>query len=99
MDFVGNQYPMSREYRIALVCGFTPLFVGIALFLIWLNTHWDWLISAGILTPFMGCFAFALGVIGLAISPESRRARPLMACALLLCSPMAMAIVLVCAAM
>ncbi|SIO67317.1 hypothetical protein SAMN05444166_8332 [Singulisphaera sp. GP187] len=50
---------MSPYYKISLICGATPLFVGIAIFLLWLITRWDWLMAAGLLTLYLERFSFA----------------------------------------
>ncbi len=57
---------MKIAYRIALFCGATPLILGIAIFLAWLVTRWDWLSVAGILNIAGGLALFALGLASLA---------------------------------
>ncbi|MFI5458362.1 MAG: hypothetical protein ACHRXM_23275 [Isosphaerales bacterium] len=57
---------MNRAYRVALICGAVPLVFGVSIFLLWLITHWDWLMMAGIFTLYSGLVIFAVGVIALA---------------------------------
>ena len=58
---------MKIAYRIALFCGATPLLLGIAIFLAWLVTRWDWLAAAGIFNIEGGLALFVIGVISLAL--------------------------------
>lgn len=48
-------------YRFACLCGAIPLIAGVSIFLLWLATGWDWLVSAGVLTI---CFGIALVMVG-----------------------------------
>lgn len=57
---------MRRTYRVALICGAFPLFVGVSIFMLWLITRWDWLMVAGIYTIYGGVAIFLVGVIALA---------------------------------
>jgi hypothetical protein len=45
---------MKLFYGVALVCGAVPLIAGILIFLLWLITHWNWLMMAGIITLYGG---------------------------------------------
>jgi len=56
---------MKRVYRIAVICGFIPLLVGISIFVIWLITRSDWLMLAGLLTIYGGIALFVVGAIAL----------------------------------
>lgn len=80
---------MDRAYRLALFCGATPLLVGLSIFFLWLFTHWQWLMIAGILTLAAGPVMFVFGLLNLAhfvglarrepnLAP--RRLRPAMFC-------------------
>ncbi len=57
---------MSRAYRVALICGAFPLFVGISIFMLWLITRWDWLMGAGLFALWGGIAIFLIGVLALA---------------------------------
>ena len=57
---------MKRMYAIALTCGAVPLLVGVAIFLLWLITRWDWLMVAGLITMYAGIVIFFIGAIALA---------------------------------
>jgi len=57
---------MNRAYRVALICGAVPLVFGVSIFLLWLITHWVWLMMAGIFTLYSGLVIFAVGIIALA---------------------------------
>jgi hypothetical protein len=57
---------MNRFYKIALLCGFVPLLVGISIFLLWLVVRWRWLAVAGFFTICGGFLLFLAGVIALA---------------------------------
>ena len=56
---------MNRTYRIALICGATPLFIGVSIFLLWLVTRWNWLMMAGLYTIYGGVPIFLIGVVAL----------------------------------
>jgi hypothetical protein len=56
---------MSRTYRIATICGATPLLVGVVIFLLWLVTRWDWLMAAGMFTIYGGVAMLLFGAIAL----------------------------------
>ena len=58
---------MKRLYRISLICGATPLAVGITMFAVWYFTRWDSLISLGILAFYGGLVVFFLGITCLSI--------------------------------
>lgn len=74
---------MNRAYRVALICGASPLLVGVSVFLLWLVTRWDWLMAAGMLTLYGGVAIFLVGALALARfcwlafrSPDPRGRRP-----------------------
>ena len=94
---------MDRPYRIALMCGIAPQTVGIAIFLLWLVTRWEWLVGAGLVTIYAGVFSVLIGAIALAMStfdfsdarssPGRRRFALALAAALLVANfPMAAAV-------
>ncbi len=56
---------MNRDYRVALICGILPLFIGVSIFVLWLITSWNWLMLAGIFTLSGGSAAFLLGILAL----------------------------------
>lgn len=56
---------MNRTYRIALICGAAPLFIGISIFFLWLITRWNWLMMAGLFTIYGGIPIFLIGVAAL----------------------------------
>ena len=56
---------MNRLYRLALICGSLPLFVGVSIFLLWLITRWEWLMTAGVFTLFGGVAVVFIGFIAL----------------------------------
>jgi hypothetical protein len=58
----------NRAHRVALICGTTPLLLGMALFVVWLATRWAWLIVAGAVVFYGGLAVVATGVIALWIS-------------------------------
>jgi hypothetical protein len=57
---------MSRSYRIALFCCLFPLVVGVSIFVLWLITHWPWLMIAGMVTICGGVGFFVVGMFALA---------------------------------
>jgi hypothetical protein len=86
---------MRRAYQIALFCGAFPLTCGTLVFLLWLVTRWDWLMTAGIVTIIGGLQVFLIGNIALAwyrglalrspeVTPRQLRFRTLAAVGLLL---------------
>lgn len=58
---------MTRWYRLSLICGFTPLILGIVTFISWVVTGADWLQLAGILNIILGLALFACGVLFLGV--------------------------------
>jgi hypothetical protein len=54
---------MDRSYRDSLICGASPLFMGVAIFLLWLVTRWNWLMLAGILNIYGGLVFFLSGAV------------------------------------
>ena len=58
---------MNRWLRCAVVCGAAPLAVGVAVFLVWLLTRWNWLMFAGILTIYGGLAVVAVGAASLVV--------------------------------
>ena len=52
-------------YRIAVICGATPLFLGLSIFLLWWWTRHEMLIVAGILTIYLGTAVVFLGTVAL----------------------------------
>jgi hypothetical protein len=57
---------MNRAYRVALFCGVFPLLVGISIFLLWVITSWEWLMTAGYFALCGGVPFFIVGVVALA---------------------------------
>ena len=57
---------MRSARRVALLCGGIPLVAGVAIFLLWLMTSWQWLMFAGFATLYGGLGFFAIGSIALA---------------------------------
>lgn len=51
--------------RLAWLCGLLPLVVGVAIFLLWLATHWPWLELAGLFTILGGFVVSLIGVLAL----------------------------------
>lgn len=92
---------MKSSYRTAWVCGVLPLLLGVAVYLLWLATDWDWLMMAGVVTLCGGCVVVAVGAralvrfcrIGLHTAglPRRRVWLPAVACAGLLLSNFAVA--------
>jgi hypothetical protein len=56
---------MNWPCRIAWFCGACPLLVGISIFVLWLITHWQWLMMAGLITICGGIALIAIGMIAL----------------------------------
>jgi len=57
---------LNRAHRVALVCGATPLVVGIAIFVTWLVLRLDVLMLAGAYTLCGGMALFVVGGVALA---------------------------------
>jgi hypothetical protein len=57
---------VKGAYTVALPCGAAPLCAGVAIYLLWLVTSSDALAIAGVFVLFVGCVAFAVGVLALA---------------------------------
>jgi len=57
---------MNRAYWVALLCGVIPLVVGASIFMLWLITRWDGLMTAGIYTLYGGVAVFSVGILALA---------------------------------
>ncbi len=57
---------MNQAYRNAVICGAVPLIVGVSVFLLWLVTRWDQLMTAGVATLYAGAFMLLIGVLELA---------------------------------
>jgi hypothetical protein len=57
---------VKGAYRVALACGALPLVAGIAVFLLWIPTRWEWLMGAGVLVLVVGVALFAVGTLALA---------------------------------
>ncbi len=62
----GPRSIMIRSYRVAMICGVTPLVVGTSIFALWLVTRWDWLVLAGVYTIYGGTIIFLCGSVALA---------------------------------
>ena len=60
-------HEMNRWLRFSVICGAAPLTVGVAIFLTWLLTRWDWLMLAGVLTIYSGLVVVAVGTIGVVL--------------------------------
>jgi hypothetical protein len=56
---------MNSSYRIALFCGLFPLVVGVSIFVLWLFTHWPWLMTAGMMTILAGIGFVVVGFLAL----------------------------------
>lgn len=56
---------MNAAYRIALFCGATPLAASALLFLLWIATKWNGLISAGVVIIYSGLALLAIGAMAL----------------------------------
>jgi hypothetical protein len=56
---------VKSAYRIALICGAVPLLLGSLLFLLWIATTWDGLMTAGIFTIYGGLGLFFIGLVAL----------------------------------
>src|SRR5687767_6136344 len=54
---------MILWYRLALICGAAPLIAGIAIFVTWVYTRWNWLVGAGLLVINVGIVLFIVGVV------------------------------------
>src|SRR5215212_7932726 len=52
-------------FRVALVCGATPLLVGVSTTIVFLLTLRQWLAFIGILTVLVGLFVLLIGVVAL----------------------------------
>jgi len=58
---------MNKIYRISIICGLLPLFVGISIFCAWLVTRADWMQFAGALHLYIGLALFGIGTISLGV--------------------------------
>ncbi len=58
---------MNIWYRISLICGLTPLVIGILIFFSWLIARAHWLEAAGIINIYVGLVIFTIGMIALII--------------------------------
>jgi uncharacterized membrane protein YdcZ (DUF606 family) len=56
---------MNRAYRLSLACGIVPLVAGVGIFLAWVVTRQDWLMTAGMITLVAGFIAFCVGAVAL----------------------------------
>lgn len=57
---------LNRPHRVAWLCGAVPLFLGTAIFLLWLIVRWDWLVIAGGVVLFAGVPVVVVGFGALA---------------------------------
>ena len=57
---------MKLALRTAVVCGALPLIVGVTIFVLWLVTRWDWLMTAGFITICGGIAIVLIGALALA---------------------------------
>lgn len=58
---------MNRAYRLSLACGIVPLVAGVGIFLAWVATRQDWLMTAGMITLVAGFIAFFVGAVALGL--------------------------------
>lgn len=58
---------MSRALKITIWCGIVPLCFGIGIFLLWLLTRMDFLMSAGAVTACVGFWIVCVGAVSLAV--------------------------------
>jgi hypothetical protein len=58
----------NRAYRIALLCGLTPLVLGVTVFALWLRTRSDALMIVGAFVLWGGVALFAVGAIALLVA-------------------------------
>jgi len=56
---------MNRVYRLSLFCGIVPLVAGVGIFLAWVATRQDWLMTAGMVTLVAGFISFCTGAVAL----------------------------------
>jgi hypothetical protein len=56
---------MNKWYRIGLVSALLPLVMGTGIFVAWVFTRQDWLMSAGIYTIAGGLILFVVGVVAI----------------------------------
>ena len=56
---------MNRAYRLSLVCGIVPLVTGVGIFLAWVATRQDWLMTAGMIALVAGFISFCIGAVAL----------------------------------
>ncbi len=54
---------MNLQHRIAFYCGLFPLFSGVAVFVLWLITGFEWLEFAGLLLLIIGWICFLFGLL------------------------------------
>jgi hypothetical protein len=58
---------MNSWYKISLICGFTPLILGILIFFSWVVTEAPWLQLVGIINIIAGFCLFIVGIFCLGI--------------------------------
>ncbi len=59
---------MSKKYRLILDCALFPLLTGTTIFLSYVISHQEWLMSAGIITIIVGLLLFVIGAVNIVIN-------------------------------
>lgn len=63
MSSITTAMTANANYRTAILCGAIPLATGTTIFLLWLMTHWPWLMPAGIVTIYLGVPLVFFGIM------------------------------------
>ena len=63
---------MNIWYKLAILCGLTPLVLGVSILVAWLNTCASWLEAAGIINIAVGSILFLCGLLFLVFYVRSK---------------------------